>query len=474
MYELEGLSLSISLERNPIRVLPETLFALAIRKNIRRNYIFVSKVLGKHIPVNPVLSLLSGAALAAQYSKSLGAEHALAQEIEQALKTKRHLKEVFDSLVSHPLLTLPQKTSFIGFAETATALGQTVFSLFGNAFYLHTTREQLPWLKSELEFREEHSHAINHRCYPLEKGCLETSETIVLVDDELTTGKTALNFIRAIHQRYPKKDYVVLSLLDWRTAEYRLNFEQLECELGTKIKTISLMEGEVSFRSSENGLIHTPPPVWEPQSYLRDSYQDRKIFAGLKIISEIICLDLPEVVSVDPGELNSALNTVPYLKLTGRFGVSSQSHQNSIVLAQNIGKKLRNDRQGKTSLCLGSGEFMYFPMLISAYMGEGIVFHSTTRSPLYAIAKADYPVQNGFSFLSPEDSEIVNYVYNLPENYYDEVYFFLERDVPEERLIPLIRLFNDRGIPRVIFVLCVPSKERRFLSDPKNPYAVNP
>ena len=41
-------------------------------------------------------------------------------------------------------------------------------------------------------------------------------EIVVLVDDEITTGKTALNIIRQIQERFPKKEYVLASLLDWQ------------------------------------------------------------------------------------------------------------------------------------------------------------------------------------------------------------------------------------------------------------------
>lgn len=40
---------------------------MAARKNIKRGFLFVSKVLGKHIPVQPLIPLIGGGILAARY-----------------------------------------------------------------------------------------------------------------------------------------------------------------------------------------------------------------------------------------------------------------------------------------------------------------------------------------------------------------------------------------------------------------------
>lgn len=449
-YKLEDLSLKICLQSNPFTLEPEALFSLALRKNKRRRFLFVSKVLGKHIPVEPLLPLLAGAALAVQYANSLsGITHPYTSSLLQALRTKQKLQEVFAELVQKPLMVLPEKTLFIGFAETATALGQSVFGLFENAGYLHTTREDIPCLKSELEFREEHSHAINHRCYLNNNDDLHTAKTIVFVDDELTTGNTVLNLIRAIHHQYPKKNYVTLSLLDWRSAEHRAAFKQVELELGIKIHSFSLLGGDFSYTDPVKGQSPNADPSWEPfavgdltQPKGNPSIEYRTLSEGYPFVP----LELVPVYSLDSEGLK---NLTPYLRLTGRFGLSWSDHQKSISLAQKVGRALKHHRQGARTLCLGSGEFMYFPMLISAYMGDGVKFHSTTRSPIYTIAKPDYAIQNGWAFPSPEDPGVINYVYNLPANYYDEVYFLLK----ERYVVNGYTLFSKYFTLRVFFVL---------------------
>lgn len=443
-YNLEGQRLTINLKHNPFEFDPQTLFSLAARKNKKRWYLFVSKVLGKHVPVDPCIPLLAGAALAVQFLREIyGVDHTDTQAIIQALKGPEQAENVYETLQKKTLYTLPKETLFIGFAETATALGHAVFSSFDNAHYLHTTREQILQLEPELKFSEDHSHAVNHKCYPLNTELLQTSQTIILVDDEITTGNTARNIIKELHGRFPKKEYVVLSLLDWRTTADRANYRELEQQLNTKIHTISLLAGELSI---------TGYPVQEQIDYVNPA----KGSAAFKEIAfpECIRLNSLDVIPVSSEDSLGNKNLSPYLKLTGRFGLSSRDNRKILPLAKKIGKELQQTRLGKKTLCLGTGEFMYFPMLISAYMGQGIKYHSTTRSPIYPFSKPEYGIINGFAFENPDNASITNYVYNVPLNYYDEVYMFLERDVPQERLMSMVSTFCDLEIPRLVLVIC--------------------
>ncbi|MBR3378982.1 MAG: TRSP domain-containing protein, partial [Bacillus sp. (in: Bacteria)] len=116
------------------------------------------------------------------------------------------------------------------------------------------------------------------------------------------------------------------------------------------------------------------------------------------------------------------------------------------------GLKLQQERKGKQTLCLGKGELMYVPMRLAAHMGEGVLFHSTTRSPIHPVEKEGYAVQNGFAFLSPEDARIQHYVYNIPKDQYDDVFLFFEKKVSQEALMPLIHLFAERHVKHVHIV----------------------
>jgi hypothetical protein len=98
-------------------------------------------------------------------------------------------------------------------------------------------------------------------------------------------------------------------------------------------------------------------------------------------------------------------------------------------------------------------------MLISANMGKGVRYHSTTRSPIYPFSTPKYGIQNGFAYKSPDEVSITNYVYNVPLKHYDEVYLFLEREVSDERLTPLFTAFRGLGIPRLVLVIGSSLKE---------------
>ena len=135
----------------------------------------------------------------------------------------------------------------IGFAETTTALGHGVYDVIEGASYIHTTREQLLDLDPSLVFEEEHSHATDQLCYA-DDALLRTDRPIVLVDDEVTTGRTNMNIIRDLHAKHPRSSYTILSILDWRTEEHEEAMLQLQEELGVNITSLSLLKGQMMFR----------------------------------------------------------------------------------------------------------------------------------------------------------------------------------------------------------------------------------
>ncbi|MDQ1635105.1 MAG: hypothetical protein QOJ32_1914, partial [Frankiaceae bacterium] len=162
----------------------DRLAGLALRRNPRRAHLLVSRLLGKHLPVDPRQALAAAAQLAAQ----------LPPEVRTA----------------GPLV--------FGFAETATALGHAVAAAVEDATYVSSTRRPG---RSHLDFEEAHSHATAHRVLAprellagAQDGSQEALPPVVLVDDELSTGRTALNTIRALHALAPRPSWTVAALLD--------------------------------------------------------------------------------------------------------------------------------------------------------------------------------------------------------------------------------------------------------------------
>ncbi|VTP59691.1 Uncharacterised protein [Serratia rubidaea] len=136
----EGTVYRRALHSGTIQVIPqrgdyalETLFEIAERRNPKRAFLFVSKVLGRHIPVAP-----------------------------------RVMRQVYRQLAGQFPASLPEPVLFIGMAETAVGLGAGVFDevrrQYRHSVYLTSTRHPV---EGELlcEFKEEHSHATDHLIY---------------------------------------------------------------------------------------------------------------------------------------------------------------------------------------------------------------------------------------------------------------------------------------------------------------------
>ncbi|WP_411346879.1 phosphoribosyltransferase family protein [Paenibacillus sp. WLX1005] len=465
---------------------------MAARINPKRSFLFVSKVLGKHLAVDPYVSLLSGAALslllyrelhaawAKEYAKQSASDEqtpnisetrssqtdvepeyskdgetvnpttdvveSLLPSVLRALTTGEGAKEAYEQLMAVQL-EAKQPLSFIGFAETATALGHSMYAPFRNeATYVHTTRHHIPDLTPMIQFEEEHSHAVAHRCYAQQEGMIDGTQSIVLVDDEITTGKTTLNIIRAIHEQYPRQTYYVASLLDWRSAEHVQRYAELEQELHIDIVPLSLIKGNIAVEG-QAALTHPPfmleeideqvPVEW---IYLDHTFQQ-----------------LHDHASVDGLE---QVHASPFVKHTGRFGLASADNERLDDSIAAAGRRLREMRSGERTLCLGTEEFMYVPMRIGAEMGEGVRYHSTTRSPVYRTEAPDYAIHSGYVFHSAEDRSVSNYVYNIPRHGYDDVFVFLERDVRSGHLDELMDVLRTRGFRQIHVVVCGPQVEQ--------------
>ncbi|OMF56035.1 hypothetical protein BK139_16615 [Paenibacillus sp. FSL R5-0490] len=418
---LNSLTVDIHITENPYELLPEDLFVMAARINKKRSFLFVSKVLGKHIPIDPKIGLLTGELLASLYM-----EKAKKVETGKAAELLSAFINGTDFMNSSPFIDKDYNPVIIGFAETATALGHAFFQSFKRADYFHTTREQLADQNSVITFEEEHSHATSHRCYA-DADLLDNKREIILVDDEMTTGKTAINIIRSIHERFPRKMYTVVSILDWRSQKDQILFDDLEKELGIIINNVSLLKGEID--------VYGTPKVNNGQSADELSGQT----AHISYID--ISKEFPELLSRtnEPSvTLNGEIRNIPYLKDSGRFGLDAKRQAGLSVSLAEIGQSLSRKRDGRNTLCLGTGEFMYIPMKVASLMGEGVKFHSTTRSPIFVRNDKDYGAQYGISFQNPEDPEMAQFVYNIPDGCYEEVFLFFEREPEKDSLMPFI------------------------------------
>ncbi|MDR0558448.1 MAG: phosphoribosyltransferase family protein [Treponema sp.] len=153
-------------------------FANRDSRTATRPYVLVNPLLAKHLPSTPSESI--------DYFSELG-------------------KKTAD-------LCKGEKVLVIGFAETATAVGAAVASLIEGAVYIHTTREPLSQKLLAADFSEEHSHAKNQTLFLSEKfNDFNKYDRLIFVEDEITTGKTILNFLKKI--KFSKKKIIVSALI---------------------------------------------------------------------------------------------------------------------------------------------------------------------------------------------------------------------------------------------------------------------
>ncbi|MYV55610.1 phosphoribosyltransferase domain-containing protein, partial [Streptomyces sp. SID3212] len=189
------------------------LLGLALRRNPKRAHLLVSNVLGKHVPQHPGLVYGTGVALGERVRTLLG------PDVARAL--------------------------VLGYAETATGLGHAVADGVRDAPYLHSTRRPVPGVARAGGFEESHSHATSHLLLPEDPEAFAGDGPLVLVDDEFSTGNTVLNTIRALHERYPRSWYVIVALVDMRSAADQGRLAEFAAEIGARVDLIALASGTV-------------------------------------------------------------------------------------------------------------------------------------------------------------------------------------------------------------------------------------
>jgi adenine/guanine phosphoribosyltransferase-like PRPP-binding protein len=354
--------------------LPE-LVRLALRRNPRRPHLLVSTVLGKHIPADPRLVHATGVELGRAVERVLAGSSALV----------------------------------LGFAETATGLGHCVAEALG-ADYLHSTRRHVPTATPAAGFEEEHSHATGHRLLPQDPELLGRGEVLVLVDDELSTGRTAANTIAAVHAVAPRTRYVIAALVDLRSADDRAALAARADGLGVRIDVVSLASGRVTW------------PAEFPERA-----------AAVAATGPVESSDAPRaVLSVLRGVWPDGVRE------SGRHGFAAADVEAARAAAKAVAAELA-PTAGRRTLVLGTEELMYAPLLIGLELAESVPevrISSTTRSPVHALDVAGYPIRTALRFPSSDaahDGPGPRFAYNVPAGF-DGVVLVVDADADTEPL----------------------------------------
>lgn len=313
---------------------------------------------------------------------------------------------------------MPEKTVFIGMAETATGLGHSVFQHFEEAAYIHTTREEIIGITPSFVFEEEHSHATSHKVYA-PSGMLEEAETIVLIDDEISTGNTLLNLVCALDDQFPGKNYASLSILDWRNRSQKEKLEEMANGRNISLKVLSLMAGHFD-------LLHSIAPE-EPE---------------LIPLSSDGCR-LPDVELAGEKLTVGSKTGQQYISYTGRFGITSKEHDEIAVWAESAAQQVVGTSD--KALVIGVGENMYLPLRFALALGGNPLVQTTTRSPIFASQTAGYPIKEKANFMLPDAEGVSQFIYNLNELDIDRIYLLAESVIDKSEWQPLLAYLEKKA-----------------------------
>ncbi|HJQ02972.1 MAG TPA: phosphoribosyltransferase [Jatrophihabitans sp.] len=397
-------------------VLVTDLLELAVRRNPRRAHLLVSRVLGKHLPADPVLVYGTSRLLGAQVADALlGRDSGIAETggrlLAAALAGRTTAAgELVDRCEQHASDVMVDAV-VLGFAETATGLGHGVADSLA-ARYLHSTRRA--GSPTAARFREEHSHAPDHLLLPTDPGLLDSDDPLVLVDDELSTGRTALNTIRTLHLSRPSRGrYLIAALADLRPAEDRDRCATLAAELGVRIEVVALATGRLLL----------PPDALARGNAL------------------VAAHDRPApVLSGGPKPL--VLHWPAGVRAHGRHGFEPAERPALEQAVDRLAAQLAPGL-GRRVLVLGFEELMYAPLRIAQALagllgpsGE-VRFSATTRSPVLTVDESGYPIRTGLAFPAadvPLDGPGPRYAYNIAGRRFTDIVLVVDDEADTSEL----------------------------------------
>lgn len=328
--------------------------------NPKRAYLLVNPLQAKHIAVSPSAAL----------------------DMMYALGKRLHEK-------------YPEARLVIGFAETATAIAAAAAEQLPECRYIHTTREDTEADKW-LYFSEEHSHASEQRlCADRLAEYAERTDTVILIDDEISTGKTLINIAERLRtvRGFEGKRIVAASIISRVSEENLARLDAAgiisECLLKLPEEDYTGAVGKFEARGAE------------------------KIRGERK--PDMVC-------SIELSDPRIGVDISDY---------AADCREKSERLFEELRAELP---QGGKLLVLGTEECMY-PAIIfgkvledSGRYGE-VYSHSTTRSPIGICSDDDYPITEGYKIRSFYEEGRDTYIYNLAD--YDAAVVITDGGNPE-------------------------------------------
>jgi hypothetical protein len=364
----------------------EDLLGFAQRINPKRAFLFVSKVLGRHIPVAP--SIMRGA---------------------------------FTDLANLVPDNLPEPILVVGMAETAVGLSagvhQALQTRYPDALLLNSTRHAQHNEDNDealfTTFSEDHSHASQHLIYQSRDKNIQSqllaSRTLIMVDDEASTGNTCVNVVTALRHAglSQLKQVHLTTLVDWSLNQEATDQEVTDDDdhISTRMPNIDfqrhhLLSGAWQWTDAPN-----PEPITMP------------------------AVDTTEAGSQPLGNTGN-WGRFPTLDSTDDFDGYLERFQQAFAYFDDK-PNFDKGKLPKRILVLGSNEFVWLPFLLAEWLeaetkevsqNSTVKFSALTRSPI-ALGGA---IHTMLSFHDNYGLGMTNFIYNVEPKDWDLIVLCVE------------------------------------------------
>lgn len=378
--------------------------------NPKRNFLFVTNLLGKCLIANPDVCRGTGYLMADLVMKSNSFNNEVLINAIKKNKSSIKLKKELDKYID-----TDENIFVMGFAETATGLGMSVASAIKNSYYVTTSREEINDVKSIFDFEEEHSHATTHKCYLKDLERLKNADRVILVDDEITTGKTCLNLIRELKKITKASKFSVLTIFDWRNEEYYDLYKDFIDETGLDVTAYSLIAGSIS-------------------DVTKDVFNENDNFNIFEVLEV-------EEMNGFKHSIHSTINgDIKYIDNSGLFGISFDEIRALESRCKDIAMNISDRENGKKIAIVGHGENIYIPSRIASYLSNDVNFQTTTRSPLITENINEYPIKDRIKFVN---EDVTYYLYNTKEmeRNFDKTIMLTDKDI-SFKLLENIKIYR--------------------------------
>ncbi|WP_199508533.1 MULTISPECIES: phosphoribosyltransferase domain-containing protein [unclassified Psychrobacter] len=347
------------------------LLGFAQRINPKRAFLFVSKVLGRHIPVAPSTM-------------------------------RRSFTDLADAIPDN----LPEPIVVVGMAETAVGLSAGVHSAlqtrYPNALLLNSTRHAQADATLLTTFSEDHSHASRHLLYQsndseVQKQLL-ASKTLIMIDDEASTGNTCINVVNALRVAGLEQlaQVHLTTLVDWSLGQATMDEVLADKLAGIAFHRHHLLSGAWQWQDAPN-----PPAITMPSVDTTDAGSQPLLPTG-------IWGRLPTYDSRAGFQAYLAAFQTRFAEYIGNTSF------NSAKLPERV-------------LVLGSNEFVWLPFLLAEWLSKqapenDVKFSALTRSPI-ALGGA---IECMLSFQDNYGLGMTNFVYNVDPKAWDLIVLCIE------------------------------------------------